>query len=110
MPDAYQLRLKAIGRIRKLLALAQNNPNSHEAEQALGHAKRLAEQHGVDLDTLKTTPPPRNVALPPDTMRGMVGAISRAYPGIDNEDYSQYARQDRPSRATSEDPDDEVPL
>jgi hypothetical protein len=39
-------------KIRKLIALGENNPNEHEAEQALALATRLMLQHGIDRDSL----------------------------------------------------------
>lgn len=98
MADAYLARLQATRKIRRLLAYAASIDNANEKQQALDRAKIMADEHGIDLVALQATPPPRNIAPPPETMAGMVGAISRAFPGIDNEDYSQYGKDRRGER------------
>lgn len=44
---------KVYDRIRKLLALGENNPNEHEAEQALALAQRMMLQHGIERSQLE---------------------------------------------------------
>lgn len=49
-------------RVRKLLALAKNNPNVNEAATAFARAQEIAARHAIDLDTLSddehdTAPP-----------------------------------------------------
>ena len=44
--------IKIVDRIRRLLALAGNNPSAEEAQTAMLHAQRLIAEHGVDESTL----------------------------------------------------------
>lgn len=45
-------RSKIENRVRKLIKLAGNNPNVHEAAAAFAHAQLLASEHGLNLDDL----------------------------------------------------------
>ncbi len=82
-------------RIRKLKALADNNPNENEAKVARLRAQRLAQELGVDYDTLmiKAVQVRRENKLPPGVSKLFAG-IGKAYPGTDDEDYSRKKKSD----------------
>lgn len=50
-----ELNSKIVERIKKLLALAANNPNEHEAQQAAAKAQTLLEEHNLDVAQLGHT-------------------------------------------------------
>ena len=95
--DAFREQLKVRAKIQKLMALAAGNSNPNEAKQAMAYARRLGERHNIDLTTLRPA-----VELSPEEKRARFrhamishfGAIAKAYPGKDDEDYSRYARGD----------------
>lgn len=43
----------AMRRVRKLLALSENNPNPHEAAAALGQAQKLMKHYGLEMGALE---------------------------------------------------------
>lgn len=97
MPNWDERKIKATGRIRKLLALATSNPNSHEAEQAMARATKMAEEYQINISEIR---PDIKTTMTVETqkkqgfaaMDRMFGTIKRQYPGIDNEDYSKYGK------------------
>ena len=99
MPNWDERKIKATGRIRKLLALATSNPNENEAKLAMERATKLAEEHGINISDIR---PDIKVAMTKDqqkkqgfaAMDRMFGTIKKQYPGVDNEDYSKYARKE----------------
>lgn len=46
---------KILDRIEKLLRLARNNPNEHEAESALKMAQSIADAHNIDIASVKSS-------------------------------------------------------
>ncbi len=58
-------------RIRKLLALAANNPSIEEAATAFARAQEIATMHGLDLDDLASEAPADAPAEPPRTVESM---------------------------------------
>lgn len=95
MPDWDERKIKATGRIQKLLALATDNPNSHEAEQAMARATKMAEEYGINIAEIRPdikTPLTKEAQKKQGfaAMDRMFGSIKKAYPGIDDEDYSKY--------------------
>lgn len=99
MSNWDERKIKATGRIRKLLALATSNPNSHEAEQAMARATKMAEEYQINISEIR---PDVKVTLTKEqqqrqgfaAMDRMFGTIKKQYPGVDNEDYSKYAKKE----------------
>lgn len=52
---AHEVSEKVIERIKKLLALANNNPNEAEAEAAMAKAQAMLEQHNLDVASIGHT-------------------------------------------------------
>jgi hypothetical protein len=58
-------------RIRKLLALAANNPSIEEAATAFARAQEIAMMHGLDLDDLASETPTDAPVEPPRTVESI---------------------------------------
>lgn len=102
--DQFERRLGAIAHIRKLLALANNNPNANEAALARSHAERVAAKWDIDLATLT---PARKGPLPTAALAAFAAAFRKQYPGVDDEDYTKRAapREPRNDEDVGEDGD-----
>lgn len=93
--DAFREQLKVRSKIQKLMALAAGNSNPNEARQAMAYARRLGEKHSIDLTTMRPAvelSEEEKRARFKHAMGNFAGAIQNAYPGKDDEDYSQYAK------------------
>lgn len=90
-PDDFEQRLAATEKIRKLMAMAAGNANQNEAEAFMAGARKLADQYGIDLATLRVVE--RRSPMTATKWGGMMSAIRRWAPGEDNEDYTKGKRR-----------------
>lgn len=67
-----------IDQIRKLLALALNNPNEEEARSAAMQAARLIEKHNVTMGGQAVTIPTREWQPPDTSVEDLLRAASKA--------------------------------
>lgn len=76
---------KLIEKIKKLLALASNNPNPHEAEVAMKRAHKLLRENDLemsslaDLDSEEVDSEIRSTPQTPPWIRSIYGAVSDLY-------------------------------
>lgn len=78
---------RLIERIRKLLALAGNNPSEEEAHAALAHAQTLAAREGLALEDIEAAAPPepgeaelhRGTRAPPWWHRDIAAIVARNF-------------------------------
>jgi hypothetical protein len=54
-PDASKTTPKIIARIQKLMALAKNNPNEHEAEAAANQVQALLAEHNLEMASIEAS-------------------------------------------------------
>lgn len=102
--DAFEERLRAATKVRKIMGLAAGNENPHEAEAAMRAARVLADKHGLDITTLQPIAPGNDEAAKRAQGRRMndiyTAAIAKtAVGGADTTDYTQ-----KPQRRRDEDP------
>lgn len=78
-------------RVQKLIALAENNPNKHEAAAARKRAEELAAKADLDVATIMYQKKRSQIDL--TMFRTVSEGLKRRYPGKDDEDYTNYARR-----------------
>jgi hypothetical protein len=84
---AFLERLRVADRVRKLLAIADKHPDSHEGKSAREKAGQLIAKHHLDSESLR---PKHKVSQTYDHTKAVMGAMMAAFPGKDTEDYSKY--------------------
>jgi hypothetical protein len=87
--EAYRVWLHAASKVRKLLAIANKHPDTHEGSSARKRAEVLIAKYGLDAESLKPLPE-RRVYPEHDNFAAFAGAIKRNYPARDSTDYTQY--------------------
>lgn len=95
--DPFLERLRAANRARsriaKLRALHDKHPDTPEGKAALAKALALEKQLDQTVEEPKLSKPLPNV--PNESYFGaFASAFKHRFPGVDNEDYSKYARKD----------------
>jgi hypothetical protein len=95
--DPYLERLRAANKSRskiaKLRAVYDRHPDTPEGKSALRKALALEKQLDQTVEEPKLSKPQPNV--PNDSYFGaFANAFKHRFPGVDNEDYSKYARKD----------------
>lgn len=91
----YEKTVRALDRVKKLLALADRHPDTEEGRSARRKALQLSEAHGLDMARvdLKIAQPKRVNRINPGMFDSFAATVKKQYPGIDDEDYSQPKRR-----------------
>ena len=96
MTDAWEARLKVEAQIRAILEKAIRSEYQPERDSFMAGAQRLAEKHGIDLQTIKPdTPMSKNATLVEARRNSanFAGTFRRGYTGNDNTDYVALERE-----------------
>lgn len=85
--EVFRERLRAAERVRKLLAMADKHPDTHEGKAARERAGVLIAKHGLDSNSLK---PKVKVEHPSFDVNSAFMKNFKGFAGPDKEDYTKY--------------------
>lgn len=91
--DEFREKMRVTARIKKLLALADDQPDTPEGKAARQKALQLATDNGIPVTGLPFVPV-KQVPAPPNAgaFGAFASAFSKQFPGKDDEDYTKYGK------------------